>query len=79
MGKQFVTRTRQDWETLAHQDAQETRGVRTRATVWLTEMLQRYSQATPETPLTLAVPDRFWETLGDTPESSTDPDVDLGS
>ena len=68
MGKQFVTRTRGEWETLTEQDVEETRGLGARASVWLQWMLQRFDQAAPETPITLAVPDRFWKALEYGPE-----------
>lgn len=64
MGKRFVTRTHAEWEMLAGREIQETRGLQARATVWLQEMLQRFDHVGPSRPLTLAVPDRFWEALG---------------
>ena len=70
MGKRFVTRTRADWEKLAEPEVTETRGLRSRATLWLKGMLERFDQAPPEAPITLAVPERFLGVLGESSEIS---------
>lgn len=78
MGKRFVTRTRSEWEQLAEPEVLDTRGLRSRATVWLRGMLQRFDQGGTESPITLAVPERFLAVLGASSEpsarSETSPD-----
>jgi hypothetical protein len=64
MGKRFVSRSRQAWEALLD-PATETDEVRAGASRWLTARLEGYVQSTPDAPITLAVPDRFLEILGD--------------
>lgn len=64
MGKRFVTRSRQEWEALLD-PATESDEVNASASQWLTDRLEGYVQSNPDAPVTLAVPDRFAETLGD--------------
>lgn len=72
MGKRFVTRSRQAWEALLVPDTANDE-VRASASRWLASRLEGYVQATPDAPVTLAVPDRFLVILGDAtaPEAST--------
>lgn len=64
MGKRFVTRSRQEWEALLD-PATESDEVNASASQWLTGRLEGYVQSNPDAPVTLAVPDRFAEKLGD--------------
>lgn len=64
MGKRFVTRSRQAWEALLSPDT-ENDEARASASRWLASRLDGYVQTTPDAPITLAVPDRFVEMLGD--------------
>ncbi|MFN8678570.1 MAG: hypothetical protein U0Z70_19495 [Thermomicrobiales bacterium] len=70
MGKRFVTRARQDWEALLAPDT-EPDEVRASASRWLASRLDGYVQSTPDAPVTLAVPDRFLEMLGDATATMT--------
>lgn len=65
MGKRFVIRSRQAWEELLA-PATETDEARVSASRWLAARLEGYVQSTPDAPITLAVPDRFLEILGNT-------------
>jgi hypothetical protein len=69
MGKRFVTRSRQAWEALLG-PATETDEERAGASRWLAARLEGYVQSTPDAPITLAVPDRFLEILGDATETA---------
>ena len=64
MGKRFVTRSRRAWESLLTPAVQNDE-VRASASRWLAARLDGYVQATPDAPITLAVPARFLEMLGD--------------
>ena len=64
MGKRFVVRSRQDWEALLAPES-ESDDARLSASRWLASRLEGYVQSTPESPITLAVPDRFLDILGD--------------
>jgi hypothetical protein len=68
MGKRFVVRSRQDWEALLALET-ESDDVRASASRWLASRLESYVQSTPDAPITLAVPDRFLETLGGVKET----------
>ena len=69
MGKRFVTRSRAAWEArllvLTTENHEDQAGAR----AWLAERLDGYVQSTPDLPITLAVPDRFVEFLGDATET----------
>ena len=69
MGKRFVIRSRQAWEELLA-PATETDEVRVSASRWLAARLEGYMQSTSDAPITLAVPDRFLEILGNTTETA---------
>ncbi len=70
MGKRFVTRSRQEWEALMQRDVTNANQVQTSASAWLADRLEGYVQSNPESPITLAVPDRFSAILGDTPDEA---------
>lgn len=71
MGKRFVTRSREEWEALLEHDAKNASQVQTSARTWLIERLDGYVQSDPNSPITLAVPDRFSAILGESPEDTT--------
>jgi hypothetical protein len=68
MGKRFVTRSRREWEALLQPDTEDATQVQASASAWLRSRLEGYVQSTPDAPITLAVPDRFLELLGDVRE-----------
>ena len=70
MGKRFVTRSRLEWEGLLAPQA-ESDEASASAKRWLSSRLEGYVQSTPDAPVTLAVPDRFLETLGDVAETTS--------
>jgi hypothetical protein len=65
MGKRFVTRSRQAWEAFLI-PVTESDEVRASASRWVASRLGGYLQSTPDALITLAVPHRFLEILGDT-------------
>lgn len=65
MGKRFITRSRQEWEAFLQPDSEDVRPLKSRASLWLSSMLEQQAQADPGAPITLAVPDRFLQSLGD--------------
>ncbi len=69
MGKRFVVRSRQDWETFLVPETGSD-DVRASASRWLASRLEGYVQSTPDAPITLAVPDRFLPVLDDAAEQS---------
>jgi hypothetical protein len=69
MGKRFVIRSRQAWEAFLV-PATETDEMRSGASRWLAARLEGYVQSSSDAPITLAVPDRFLEILGDVTETT---------
>jgi hypothetical protein len=67
MGKRFVTRSRQEWEALLILDTQDADQRGSSAIAWLTSRLEGYVQTNLDAPITLAIPDRFLDALGDAP------------
>ncbi|MDQ2654459.1 MAG: hypothetical protein M3Z20_15620 [Chloroflexota bacterium] len=64
-----MTRSRQAWEAFLA-PATETDEVYESASRWLGARLEGYVQSRPDAPVSLAVPDRFLEILGDATETA---------
>lgn len=71
MGKRFVTRSRQAWQALLAPETVKKGQLHASANAWLTTRLEGYVQSNPDAPITLAVPDRFLDILGDAPAKQT--------
>lgn len=71
MGKRFVTRSRQAWDALLEADTADETRQSSKARAWLTSRLEGYVPSNPDALITLAVPDRFLEALGDAPGEPT--------
>ena len=65
MGKRFITRSRQEWEAFLQPGSEDVLAQGSRASRWLSSALEQYAPAHPGAPITLAVPDRFLQLLGD--------------